>query len=146
MTDAAKILKGYRNHRKLGEARDIAEYLSDLHARPVHINEQTPKTITTTDGRVRTTFAGWYLSLTAGEQTIETFAPEGWVAPEPDETGRLAKEQREHVASKAKEALEALAAEMAEELGEDHAQQVETMVATWARRIPGEGWGDLAKA
>jgi hypothetical protein len=142
MTDAAKILKGYRNHRKLGEARDIALMLSLEHQRPIHINEQTPKHITTSDGRDRTTFAGWYLSLTKGEQTIESAIPEGWVEPEVDETGRLAKEAREEIASVAKSALADAADALVEALGEEHEDQVRTMLATWARRIPGEAWDD----
>jgi len=140
MTEAARILKGYRNHRKLGEARDIAIMLSETHQRPVHINQQETKTITTSDGRVRNTFAGYYLSLTAGEQTVESAIPEGYVEPEVEDTGRLAKEARDEIASVAKYALAEAADSLVEALGVEHEEQVKSMLATWARRIPGGAW------
>ena len=152
MTDAAKILKGYRNHRRLDDVFDAegnlveagasstAQSLCEEHERPVYVNEQTSKTITTSDGRVRTTFAGFYLSLSKGSQTIEDHIPEGYVAPEPEETGRLAKEQRDAVAQAAKTALADVAEALIEEYGADHDEQVRSMLATWARRIPGEAW------
>lgn len=140
MTDAAKILKGFRNHRKLGEANDIAKYLSEQNDRPVYVNAQETKTITTSDGRVRNTFEGYYLSLTAGDQTVISHVPEGWVEPEPENTGRLAKEQREFIAESAKAALADLVETLTEALGNDHDEQVRSMLATWARRIPGEAW------
>ena len=152
MTEAARVLKGHRNHRSLtdlfdGEgnvvtkgAQTVANELSEAEGIPIHLNEQDAKVITTSDGRVRKTFQGFYLSLSKGPNTIYSVIPEGWVEPEPEETGRLAKEERETIAFEAKAALADLAERLVEEMGEDHEAQVLSMLATWARRIPGEAW------
>ena len=152
MTEAARILKGYRNHRNLedlydseGEvivkgAKTVATELSEAEGIPIHVNEQTAKTITTSDGRVRKTFQGFYLSLSKGEQTIFSAIPEGYVEPEVEDTGRIAKETRERIALVAKQALADAVDDLIAELGEDHDERVRGMVAAWAKRIPGEGW------
>ena len=153
-TEAARILKGHRNHRNQADLFDAegnvvlegadstAEALMIEHERPIYVNRQSTKTITTSDGRVRKTFDGFYLSLTSGEQTVKAFTPEGWVEPEPEETGKMAKEQRESIALAAKVALADLVASLTEDTDEDVTERIAQMVAAWARRIPGEGWDE----
>ena len=154
MNVAAQRLKGYRNHRHLDDlydgegnvvekgARSTAQDLMERYEVPVFIQRQTSKAITTSDGRKRTTFDGYYLAFSETDQTIETVAPEGWVPPEPDQSGRIAREQREEAAQAAKTALADAMEGFLTEDDEDANEKVRTTFAAWARRIPGEGWDD----
>jgi hypothetical protein len=153
MNEAAKRLKGHRNHRHLDDlfdgegnvvqqgARTTAIELMEQYGEPVYINRQTSKVIETSDGRIRTTFDGYYLAFSRTDHTIEMHAPEGWVEPEPDLTGSIARERREAFAAKAKQAL-ADVMEMAASDDPDSEDAYRSMAATWAKRIPGEAWDE----
>jgi hypothetical protein len=152
MNQAARRLKGHRNHRDLAPlgspgqngyqpgARLAAEELSAEHGVPVFIQRQEPKHLTTSDGRKRTTFDGFYLAFSRTDQTIEAIIPEGYVEPETEDNGRLTKVEREQVAASAVRALADAMDAATEYLGADHADQVRAMLAAWARRVPGAEW------
>ena len=152
MNVAARRLKGHRNHRDLeplgtpGQngyqpgARLAAEELSAEYGIPVFIQRQEPKKLTTSDGRKRTTFDGFYLAFTRTKQTIDAIIPEGWTEPEPEDGGRLSQAERQMVAASAVRSLADAMVAATEYLGADHADQVRAMLAAWARRVPGAEW------
>lgn len=153
MNVAAQRLKGHRNHRSLTDlfdaegtivqpgARSVAKDLMEEHGVPVFIQKQDAKSITTSDGRERTTFEGFYLAFNETENTIESVKPEGWVDEEPESISKLAREQRAAMAEVAKAALaDAMEQYLTED--DDANEKVRLTFAVWARRIPGDAWDE----
>lgn len=158
MNIAAQRLAGHRNHRSLTDlfdaegvvvqegARTTAIALMEKYEVPVFIQKQTSKSITTSDGRKRTTFDGFYLAFSETDNTIESVKPEGWVDAEPESTGKLAREQREEMALAAKVALADLMESLLVEDDEETNAKVRTTFAAWARRIPGDATDERLNA
>jgi len=150
MNVAAQRLKGHRNHRSLTDlfdaegnvvekgARTTAQELMEQYEVPVFVQRQNAKSITTSDGRERTTFDGYYLAFSETDNTIESVKPDGWTDEEPESTGKLAREQREEMALAAKVALADLMESLLVEDEEETNAKIRTTFAAWAKRIPGD--------